>query len=731
MAMTTVLNPTFSRRRFIVSTATAAGGLMLGFHLPPGTARAAEIAAQPWLPSLAGGTEINAWLLIDPEDNVLIRVAQSEMGEGVFTALPMIVAEELECDWSKVRAEYASANRSLREGQVYQRMATGGSGAVRRSREYLQQAGASARARLIQAAADEWGVPASECRAENGLVLHDGSGRSVNYGAIAAQAAKIELAEEPPIKTPDQYRLLGRPTKRLDTAPKVNGTATFGIDIRLPDMLSASVQTCPVFGGTLASYDFDAIKDRPGVHSAVEVPNGIAVVADSFWRAKTALEAMPIEWDLGENQSVSSDELRQRHHDALAEGGAVATQTGDADAALASAAQRIEAIYEVPYLAHATMEPMNCTAQVRPDRVDLWFGTQNPEGALAAAAEGTGVAPENVYVHNCFLGGGFGRRFYNDELRQAVAVAKSTDGRPVKLIWTREEDMQHDFYRPMATLRFEAGLDADGWPTAWKNRIVSDSIFANVRPDAIEGGIDRTSVEGLREMPYALPNQYVDYVMRNTHVPVAFWRSVGSSQNAFALECFIDEMAHAGGKDPYEFRRELLKDHADWLGVLDTIAEKSDWGSPLPRGKGRGMAIHESFGTIVGEVAEVSIAQDGALKVERVVCALDCGHVVNPTTVEMQMESGIVYGLSAALYGEITIGQGRVEQANFDTYDMVRIAEMPVVETYLALSGGDKWGGIGEPGVPPIAPAVCNAIFAATGKRIRSLPLKHHDLSWT
>jgi isoquinoline 1-oxidoreductase beta subunit len=729
--MTTMLNPALSRRRFIVSTATAAGGLMLGFHLPSAGAGAAEIAAQPWTSPLDGGAEVNAWLVIDPDDNVLIRVAQSEMGEGVFTAMPMIVAEELECDWSKVRAEYASANRSLREGQVYQRMATGGSGAVRRSREYLQQAGASARARLIAAAAEQWGVPASECRAESSRVHHDASGRSVNYGAIAAAAAKVELPEEPAIKTPDQYRLLGKPTKRLDTALKVNGSASFGIDIRLPDMLYASVVTCPVFGGKLKSYDFAAIEDRPGVHSAVEVPDGVAVIADSFWRAKSALEAMPIEWDFGQHADVSSQDLRQRQREALEEEGAVAAQHGDADAAMAEATTRLDAIYEVPYLAHATMEPMNCTARVQPDRVDLWFGTQNPEGALAAAAEGTGVPPENVHVHNCFLGGGFGRRFYNDDVRQAVAAAKAAGGRPVKLIWTREEDMQHDLYRPMATIRFEAGLGADGSPVAWRNRIVSDSIFANVRPDAIEDGIDRTSVEGLREMPYAIPHQHVVYIMRNSHVPVAFWRSVGSSQNAFALESFLDEVAHAAGKDPYELRRELLKDHPDWLGVLDTIAEQSGWGSPLPRGKGRGIAIHESFGTIVGEVAEVSVSQGGELKVERVVCAVDCGHVINPATVEMQMESGVVYGLTAALYGEITIDQGRVQQANFDTYGMLRIAEMPIVETYLALSGGDKWGGIGEPGVPPIAPAVCNAIFAATGKRIRSLPLKDHDLSWT
>ncbi|HET6469544.1 MAG TPA: molybdopterin cofactor-binding domain-containing protein, partial [Geminicoccaceae bacterium] len=391
-------NPGITRRTFIVRTATAAGGLALGFHLPPngGAAEAAEIAPKPWEAPLTGGAEINAWLVIDEDDNVLIRVAQSEMGEGVFTALPMIVAEELACDWSKVRAEYASANRSLREGQVYQRMATGGSGAVRRSREYLQQAGASARARLVAAAAEEWGVPAAECRAENGRVVHDGSERSVNYGTIAARAAKVELAEEPAIKTPDQFRLLGRPTKRLDTPLKVNGSATFGIDVRQPDMLYAAVAACPVFGGRLRSYDFAAIEGRRGVHSAVEVPDGIAVVADSFWRAKTALEAMPVEWDFGEAADATSEAMRQRQRAALDEGNAaLAHAEGDPDAALAQAAQRVEATYELPYLSHSPMEPMNCTARVQADRVDVWVGTQNPEGSLAVAAEVTGVSPEN------------------------------------------------------------------------------------------------------------------------------------------------------------------------------------------------------------------------------------------------------------------------------------------------------------------------------------------------
>jgi isoquinoline 1-oxidoreductase beta subunit len=651
------------------------------------------------------------------------------MGEGVFTSMPMLIAEELECDWTKVRAEYASANRSLRENRVYQRFATGGSGAVRRSREYLQQAGASARARLIAAAAQEWSVPASQCRAENGTVVHAASGRRVNYGAIAAAAAKVKIDAEPAIKTSDQFRLLGKSQKRLDVPLKVNGSATFGIDVRLPDMLYASVVTCPVYGGKLKSYNFDAIKNMPGVHAAVEIPNGVAVVANSFWRAKTALEVMPVEWDLGEHAQASSEAFRQAFRAALNESGTVASEKGDALTAIKGAAKVVEADYEAPYLAHATMEPMNCTAHVTPERVEIWVGTQNPEGALAAAAEITGVAPENVYVHNCFLGGGFGRRFYNDDVRQAVAVAKAV-GRPVKLIWTREEDMRHDFYRPMSAIRFRAGLDANGTPVALLNRSVTHSILSWFRPDAVKSGIDRTSVEGLNNMSYGFEHQRVEHLIKNTHVPVAFWRSVGSSQNAFALESFVDEVAHAGGKDPVELRRVLLKGHADWLHVLDTVAEKANWGKALPQGTAQGVAIHESFGSIVAQVAEVAVSKRGEVRVERVVCAVDCGHVVNPLNVDEQMESGIVYGLTAAFYGQIRIDKGRAVEGNFDDYQMLRINQMPEVETHLALSGGDKWGGIGEPSVPPLAPAVCNAIFKITGKRIRSLPLMNHDLSW-
>jgi isoquinoline 1-oxidoreductase subunit beta len=720
-----------NRRQFLITTAAVGGAFVLGFRLPSRQAEAAVIADKPWTPPTEGGHEVNAWLVIGSDDSVTIRVAQSEMGEGVFTSMPMLVAEELECDWTKVRAEYASANRSLRENRVYQRMSTGGSGAVRRSREYLQQAGASARARLVAAAAQQWGVPASECRAENSTVIHPASGRKINYGAVAAAAAQVKLDAEPAIKTPDQYRLLGKSLPRLDVPLKVNGAATYGIDVRLPDMLYAAVMTCPVFGGTLKRYDFDAIKTMPGVRTAVEVPNGIAVVADSYWRAKTALEVMPIEWDFGAHANADSAAFWKTFHEALDKSGVVASENGDALTALKAAAKVVEADYEAPYLAHATMEPMNCTAQVTPQRVDVWVSTQNPEAALAAAAETAGMTPENVYVYTCFLGGGFGRRFYNDDVRQAVTVAKALGGRPVKLIWSREEDMRHDFYRPMAAIRFRAGLDANGVPTVWFSRSATHSILSWVRPDDVKSGVDRTSVEALANLPYNFVHQRSEHLIQNTHVPVAFWRSVGASQNAFAVESFIDEVAHAGGKDPVELRRVLLKEHPDWLHVLDTVAQKANWGQSMPKGSAQGVAIAESFGSIVAQVAEVSVSRRGEVRVERVVCAIDCGHVVNPLTVAEQMESGVVYGLTAALYGQITIRDGRVVEGNFDDYPMLRLDAMPEVETHLALTGGTKWGGIGEPGVPPLAPAVCNAIFKVTGKRIRSLPLRKHDLNWT
>lgn len=720
-----------SRRRFLLHTAAVGGALVLGFHLPSRRAEAALVAPKPWTPPLEGGQEINAWLTIGKDDTVTIRVAQSEMGQGVFTALPMIIAEELACDWSKVHAEYASANRSLRQQRVYQRMGTGGSRAVRGSREYLQQAGASARVRLITAAAQQWGVPVGECKAENGMVLHAASKRTINYGAVAAAAASVKLDAEPAIKTPQQFTLLGKDLKRLDVPLKVNGSATFGSDVRLPDMLYAAVTVCPVFGGTLQSYQFDAIKQMPGVKAAVEIPHGIAVVADSFWRAKTALEVMPVEWNLGQHASVENADLQKLFRAGLDKEGVVAHNKGDVVAAFQSAAKVVEADYEVGYLAHATMEPMNCTAQVTAERVDVWLGTQNPESALAAAAEITGMTPDKVYVHTCFLGGGFGRRAYNDDVKQAVTIAKAMGGKPVQMLWTREEDMRHGFYRPMAALRFRAGLDAQQKPVAFVNRSVTHSILAQFRPDDVKNGIDRTSVEGLANTPYAFGALRIEHLIQNTHVPVGFWRSVGGSQNAFALESFMDELAHAAGQDPAAFRRALLQSRADWLLVLDTLVQKSQWGKTMPKGSAQGLAIFESYGSVMGQVADVTVSKRGEVQVERVVCAIDCGHVVNPRTIAEQMESSVAYGLTALLYGQITISKGRVAEGNFDTYPMLRLANMPEVETHLALSGGDKWGGVGEPSVPTILPAVCNAIFTITGKRVRSLPLSQHDLRWT
>jgi isoquinoline 1-oxidoreductase beta subunit len=719
-----------TRRRFIIAAAAAGGGLAIGFRIP-GAAALPGIAAQPWtMTPDAAAKEVNAWIVIAADDAVTIRIAKSEMGQGSLTALAMIVADELECDWTKVHAEYASANRNLREGKVYKEMSTGGSRAIRGSRVYLQQAGASARERLIAAAAARWGVARSECRAENGLITHAASKRSINFGGVAGEAATVQLAVEPAIKTPDKYRLIGQPTQRLDSKPKINGSAIFGMDVRLPGMLYAAVASCPVFGGTVKSHDFAAIKDMPGVHSVVAVPHGLAVVADSFYRAKTALAQLPIEWDAGPAGATSSEQFRKELRAALAApSAALAHKTGDAAGAMPKVAKTVEALYEFPHLAHATMEPMNCTAHVQPDRVDVWLGTQSPENALVIAAEVSGVKPANVEIHNCYLGGGFGRRSYGDDVRQAVSVGKQL-GRPVKLVWTREEDIQHDYYRPQAAIRFQAGLGADGMPVAWINRTAVNSISYSVGRSLPASGIESSAVEGLANMPYAVPNRLVECVLKNTHVPVGYWRSVGSSQNAMAVESFIDELAHEAGNDPYQFRRALLAGKPDFLKVLDTVAERGDWGEKLPKGKGRGIAIHEAFGSIVAEIAEISISQKGELRVERVVCAVDSGHVVNPRTVEMQMESGIVFGLTAALYGEITLKDGRVEQSNFDTYQILRQAEMPVIETHLALTGGDKWGGIGEPGTPPIAPAVCNAIFAVTGKRIRALPIKNHDLSW-
>ena len=717
-----------TRRDMLLATLSAAGGLAVAVAFPR-SAAALPTGPTVWDNQLApNALEVTPWVVVEPDNSVLIRVAKQEMGQGVLTALAMLVAEELDCDWSQVRVEYASANRNLVEHNVYGRMGTGGSQSVRSSYRQLQQAGASARVRLIAAAAARWNVSADDCVARDGQVLHQPSGQTLAFGAVAADAARVTLAVEPTIRPPEQFRLAGRAVARLDTPVKVTGAARFGIDTRLPGMLYAAVAACPVFGGTLDHADDAAIAGRRGIKAVVKLKDSVAVVADSFWRAKQALADLPITWNEGPAASASSEQFRADYRAALDGPLVNALERGDPAAALTAAAIKLDALYEVPHLAHATMEPLNCTAQVQDGRVDIWMGTQFPEQALSAAAEVAGVSPRQVFVHNCFLGGGFGRRAFNDELRQAVAVAKAV-GAPVKLVWTREEDMRHDRYRPQAAIRFQAGLGANGLPVAWRMQTAVGSIRRSLGWDKVADGIEPMAVEGMTNCPYAVANLRVDCVLKNTHVPVMFWRSVGSSQNAFAVESFVDEMASAAGQDPLAFRRTLLAGKPDFLRVLAVLEQKSGWGAALPPGWGRGVAIHESFGTIVGEVVEASVSARGEVRVHRVVAVVDCGHVINPRTVEMQIESGVIYGLTAALSGEITIKDGRVEQGNFDDYEMVRMADAPRIETYLALSGGGKWGGIGEPGTPPIAPALANAIFDATGTRVRSLPLKNARLT--
>lgn len=714
-----------NRREFVIASASAAGGLLLAIRLP------AVAKPRPYEPFPGASSEVSAWLAIEPDNSIIIRCAQAEMGEGVFTSLPMLVAEELEVDWRQVRVEYASSNRSLRENNVYGRMTTVGSFAVRGSRVALQTAGANARERLRAAAAKAWSVPHSQTRAELGRVHDTGGKRSASYGELAAAAAAVTEVPDFKIKAAQQFKLAGRPTPRIDVPAKVDGSATFGIDVRLPGMLYAAVAHCPVFGGTVKRFDFAAIKDLPGVRNAIDIGSGVAVVATSYWQAAQALKALAIEWDSGPGAGSSSAQWHRDFVKALDEPGALAREAGDVAAALEDTSRKVRADYHVPYLAHACMEPLNCTAQVRPDRVDLWLSTQSPDGLLAPIAQVAGVAPQDVYVHNCFLGGGFGRRSPADFASEAVRIAKTVDV-PVQMIWSREEDTRMGRYRPMSHMRFEAALDAAGKPTAYVSHSVTPSILATAGRTSGPNTVDPTSVDGLANIPYEIANQRITNVRKETHLPAWFWRAVGKTQNVFALESFVDEMAMAAKADPLEYRAALLKsDLASYRRVLALLKEKADWGRKLPVGKGRGVAIHESVGTVVGQVAEVSVGRDGAVKVLRLVSVVDCGNLVNPLTAEEQIESAAVWALTAALYGKLTVVDGVVQESNFDRYRMLRISETPSFETYFSLAGGDAWGGIGEAGVGTVAPAVTNAIFNATGKRVRSLPIADHDLHWS
>ena len=710
------------RRAFLVSAAAAGGGLALGFEIPFGLP-AARAQGAPG--------EVNAWLLIQPDDTVIMRVAKSEMGQGSFTALPMLVAEELECDWSKVKAEFPRPDENLRRKRAWGDMSTGGSRAVRSSQEVLRKAGAAAREMLISAAAAQWSVPAVECRAQKSIITHTPSGRTLRFGEVVAAAATLDPPKKVKLKDPKDWTIAGKPTRRLEIADKVQGKPIYGIDVRLPDMLYAALSQCPVFKGTLTSVDESKLAGIKGIRKLVKMKDAVAVVADSWWQAKKGLDALQVAWDDGGNGKVSSDSIKE-----FLRGGLVTTDAGigrkdgDVVTGLAQSVKRIEAEYYAPFLSHATMEPQNCTAHVTADKAEIWVSTQNGEAALMAAAQALGMPPANVTVHKMMVGGGFGRRGgVQDFVPHAVLIAKEA-GRPVQTVWSREEDMRHDFYRPVAMAKMTAGLDASGMPVAWRVRLTGNSIRGTLTPDRL-GGVDTHFQEGFTAgMSYDVANYLVDHAMRNTHVPVGFWRCVNNTQNAFFKESFIDEMAHVSEQDPYQFRRKLLSRHPHaqkLIGVLDAVAKQAEWGAPLPQGVHRGIALHECYGSYTAAVIEVAVDAGGKLKVHRVVCAMDSGHVVNPLTVEMQIEGSIVYGLTAALYGEITIKNGAVEQSNFNDYAMLRMADMPKVESIVMASGG-FWGGCGEPPVSVAAPALCNAIFAATGKRIRSLPLKNHDL---
>ena len=718
-----------SRRKFVVGSAAAGGGLALGFNLPWGFGAAmAQGAAN-------NGTEVNIWVAIKPDDTCVIRIARSEMGQGTITGLAQLVAEELECDWNKVTTEQITPGTNLARKRAWGEMGTGGSRGIRTSQDYVRRGGAAARIMLLQAAADEWKVPVGELKVANGVITHAASQRSVSYGKIATAAAKIEPPDPKSIKLkdPKDWTIAGKPLKRLDTADKLNGSKIYAIDVKLPGMLCAAIKDCPVFGGKLKSYDEAKIAGMPGVRKVVKVKDtGIAVVADTWWRAKTALDALPIVWDQGAGATQSDATIAEHLKEGLTATTINGTrQNGDAPKAIQGAAKKVEAVYSTPFLAHACMEPMNATVKLSADKAEVWVASQNVEASLAALSEASGVPLAKCDVHRLDLGGGFGRRGgTQDFVHQAVAIAKEFPDVPVKLIWSREEDQAHDFYRPISQCRLSAGLDADGKLTGLHVRVSGQSINATLNQAAIVNGQDMRQLQGFYAEPgdaqlgYTVPNLLIEYVMRNTHVPVGPWRGVNTNQNGIYMECFMDEVARAAGKDPLEFRRELMSQYPKHLAVLNAAAEKGDWGKPLPPGVHRGIAQFMGYGSYSAAVAEVSVSDQGKLKVHRMVLALNCGHAVNPDQIAAQVEGSVAYGLTATLYGECKVKDGRMVDLNFDTYEIMRLAEMPKVETVIVASH-DFWGGVGEPTICVVAPAVLNAIYAATGKPVRSLPLKN------
>ncbi len=719
--------PNLNRRSFVIGSATVGAGLALGLKIPFG---ASVVRAQD------GSPEVTAWVVIRPDDTVVIRIARSEMGQGTLTGLAQLVAEELECDWSKVKTEYPTPGQSVKRKRVWGDFSTGGSRGIRDSHQYVREGGATARIMLIQAAANAWNVPASECSASNSVITHKPSGRKTTYGKVAEAAAKLTQPEKPTLKDPTEWKLIGKSVKRLDTIDKLTGKQVYGFDLKLPGMLNAAIKDCPVFGGKVKSYEAAKVSGMPGVRHVVKVgDSAVAVVADTWWQAKTALDALPIVWDEGENAKVSSASIAAMLKEGLdADQAFVANQNGDVKAAIAGAAKKIEAVYAYPFQNHAPMEPMNATAKYTPDRCEVWVPTQNGEAAFAATLAASGLPADKCEVYKINLGGGFGRRgAFHDYVTQAVLIAKQMPGTPVKLLWTREEDMQHGRYHPVMQCKLVGAFDAGNNLTGLHMRLSGQSILTAVRPEALQQGKDPLVFQGLNPggdfaFGYSVPNLLIDHAMRNTHVPPGFWRGVNINQNAIFLECFMDEMAHAAGQDPLEFRRKLMSKHPKHLAVLNAVADRAGWGKPAPRGVYRGLAHMHSFASYVAACAEISVKDGDKVKIHRIVAATDCGYAVNPAQIERQIAGSFVYGLSGLFMEECTVKDGYIEQTNFNTYDSMRIAQMPKVESIIMASGG-FWGGVGEPTICVAAPAVLNAFFAATGKRIRTFPLKNHGIT--
>jgi isoquinoline 1-oxidoreductase subunit beta len=719
-----------SRRTFVVGS--AAGGLALGFHVPFGIDPALAQATAD------NGTEVNIWVAVKPDDTCVIRIARSEMGQGTLTGLAQLVAEELECDWSKVTTEQITPGANLARKRAWGEMGTGGSRGIRISQDYVRRGGAAARQLLLRAAADEWEVPVAELTVSKGIITHGPSKRTTSYGKVAAAAARMTPSDPKTIvlKDPKTWTIAGKPMKRLDTGDKLNGSKVYAIDVKLPGMLCAAIKDCPVFGGKVGSYDEAKIAGMPGVKKVVKVKDtAVAVVADTWWRAKSALDALPIVWDEGAGASASDATIAKQLEEGLT---ATATngdrKNGDALKAIEGAAKKVEAVYSTPFLAHACMEPMNATVRLSADKAEVWVPSQNVEASLAALSEVSGIPLAKCEAYRLDLGGGFGRRGgTQDYTRQAVEIAKQFPGVPVKLIWTREEDQAHDFYRPISQCKLTAGLDDKGNLAGLHVRVSGQSINNTLNPAAIAGGKDMRQLQGFWAEPgdaqlgYDVPNLLIEYAMRNTHVPVGPWRGVNTNQNGIYMECFIDEVAKAAGKDPLEFRRALMGNHPKHLAVLNAVAEKGDWGKPLPQGVHRGIAQFMGYGSYSAAVAEVSVSDQGKVKVHRMVLALNCGHAVNPDQIAAQVEGSVAYGLTATLYGECKVKDGRMVDLNFDTYEIMRLAEMPKVETVIVPTY-DFWGGVGEPTICVATPAVMNAIYAATGKPVRNLPLKNVKL---